>query len=80
MTGFWLGSASGLKEIISDQVAHWSFGNVFVPSGITKIIVVDTDGGFPGLFKKTFQDNLLIPVHAVARGNHKEIRNEVFKQ
>ena len=28
------------------------------------------------MFKKIFQENLLIPVHAVARGNHKEIIDE----
>ena len=33
---------------------------------------------FSGMFKKIFQETLLIPVHAVERGNHKTIRNEVF--
>ena len=30
------------------------------------------------MFKKTFQETLLIPVHEVARSNNKEIRNEGF--
>ena len=36
------------------------------------------DGIFTGMFKKTFQETLLIQVHSVARVNHKEIRNEGF--
>ena len=42
------------------------------------MIVVDADGLFSGMFKKTFQENLLIPVHAVTRVNHKAIINEGF--
>ena len=42
------------------------------------MIVVDADGIFVGMFNMTFQENLLIPVHEVERGNHKEIRNEGF--
>ena len=30
------------------------------------------------MFKKTFQGNLIIPVHEVARGNHKAIIKEGF--
>ena len=67
-----------MKKIKSYQVAIWDFGNFFVPFGIPKIIVVDADGIFAGMFKKTFQENLLILVHAVARVNHREIRNEGF--
>ena len=33
---------------------------------------------FSGMFKKTFQETLLIPVHEVARINHRAIRNEGF--
>ena len=33
---------------------------------------------FSGIFKKTFQETLLMPVHAVTRRNHKKIINEVF--
>ena len=33
---------------------------------------------FSGMPKKTFQEALLIPVHAVTKGNHKAIINEGF--
>ena len=46
MTLFGLVSAIGMKEITSDQVARWYFGNFFVPFGIPKMIVVDADGIF----------------------------------
>ena len=78
MTGFGIGADIGSKEITSDQTARWACGNLFVPFGIPKIIVVGTDGFFYGIFKKTFQETLIIPVHEVARGNHKEIINEGF--
>ena len=44
MTLFGLVSAIGMKEITSDQVARWYFGNFFVPFGLPKTIVVDADG------------------------------------
>ena len=78
MTGFGIGVANGMKKITSDQAAKWAFENSFVPFGLPKIIVVDADGLFSVIFKKTFQESLLIPVHAVARGNHKTIINEGF--
>ena len=73
MTVFVLISAIGMKEITSYQTARWYFGNFFVPVGLPKIIVVGADGIFSGMFKKPFQDTILIPVHIVARGNHKTI-------
>ena len=42
------------------------------------MIVMDADGLFSGMLKKKFQDTLLIPVHAVAKGNRKSIRNKGF--
>ena len=42
------------------------------------MIVVDADGLFAGMFKNTFQETLLIPVHTVPRGKHKAIKNEGF--
>ena len=42
------------------------------------MIVVDADGIFDGMFKKNFQETLLIPVNAVARNNRKAIINEEF--
>ena len=56
MTVFGPVSANGLKDIISDQVARWDFGNFLVPFGIPrKKIVVDAYGLFSGMFKKSFQ-------------------------
>ena len=41
------------------------------------MIVVDADGLFSGMFKKTFQETLLIPVHAFERVNqHPHFRAE----
>ena len=48
--------------------------------GITKIIFLDADERFAWISKKHVQETLLIPVHAVARGNHKTIINEGFHQ
>ena len=42
------------------------------------MIVVDADELFPGMSRITFQETLLIPVHAVEMLNHKEIINEGF--
>ena len=42
------------------------------------MIVADEDDFFSGMFNKNFQEILLIPVHTVARGNHKSIINEGF--
>ena len=42
------------------------------------MIVVDADERFSGMSKKTFKETLIIPVHAVSRGNHKAIRIEGF--
>ena len=78
MTGFEIGVASELKEITPEQVVRWDFGNLFVPFGLPKMIVVDADEMFYGIFRKTFRGTLLIPVHAVTRGNHKVIINEGF--
>ena len=78
MTVFGLVESSGLKEIASYQVSQWDFGNFFVLFWLQKMIVVDADGIFYGVFKKPFQDTLLVLVHAVARCEHKSIRNEVF--
>ena len=75
MIGFGIWEASGTKEIRSENVAQWEFGNLLVPFGPPKMILVDADGNFTGMFKINFQDTLLIQVHAVSRGKHKAIRN-----
>ena len=54
MTGFGLGSETGRKLITSDQAARWSFGNFFVPFGLTKISVVDAYGLFSVISKEDF--------------------------
>ena len=75
MTGFGIGKSIVLNKITSYQVSRWSFENLFVPFGIPKMIVVDSDGFFDGIFKNNFQETLLVPVHSDARGNHKAIIN-----
>ena len=60
-----------MKEIISYQAVRWAFINFFVPFVLPKIVAVDADRLFPGMFNNTFQETLLIPVHAGTRGNHK---------
>ena len=40
--------------------------------------MVDADGIFAGMLKITFQETSIIPVHVVAKGNHKEIINKEF--
>ena len=67
MIVFGIGSVIGMKEITSYQAARWDFGGFFVPFRLPKITVVGADGIFSGMSKKTFQETLLIPVHAVAR-------------
>ena len=42
------------------------------------MIVVDADGLFSGMLRRTLQETLIIPVHAVARGNQEAIINEGF--
>ena len=55
MTGFGVVEASGLKETTAEQVSQWNFGNFFFPFGIPKMIVVDADEHFSGMFNSTFQ-------------------------
>ena len=79
-----------LYDNIWDRSIHWDEINYIRPGrtmGFWKIICSIWDyknyccgyrWTFSGMFKKTFQETLLIPVHAVARGNHKKIINEWF--
>ena len=55
MKGFGIGAYIEIKKITSDQIARWSFETLFLPFGISKIISVDTDVFFSGMFRKTFQ-------------------------
>ena len=75
----------GLYESIWARSSHWAegnytrpgrtmvFGKLFVPFGIPKMIVVDADGIFVGMFRKYLQETLLIPVHEVAGDNQNSI-------
>ena len=60
-----------LNELKPEQVTLWSFGNFFVTFGLPNIILVDVDEIFVGMLKNNFQETFLIPVHSVARYNHK---------
>ena len=51
ITRFGLGDSTILKEITPYQAAQWDFGNFFVPFGIPKMIVVDADEMFSGMFE-----------------------------
>ena len=54
MIGFGRSAASRLKEITSDQDKRWDFRNFFVPFGLPKTIVVDSDELFDGITKNKF--------------------------
>ena len=43
-----------MKETISYQAARWYFEKITVPFWLPKIIVVDADGNFAGMFKNNF--------------------------
>ena len=52
------------------------FWELICPVWDSKIIVVDVDAMFVGIFNKTFQETLPITLHAFLRGNHMVIINE----
>ena len=52
MTVFGICVDSGINKITSDQVARWSFGNLFVPFRLPKMIVVEADGLFAGMLNQ----------------------------
>ena len=54
-TGSGISADTGMKEITSDQATQWAFGNFFVPFGLRKMIVVDADELFDGMFKDTLK-------------------------
>ena len=49
---FGTGAASGLKEIKSEQVTQWYFGNFLFAFGIPEMIVVDAGDLFSCMSKK----------------------------
>ena len=51
MTVFGLGEATVMKEITSYQASRWAFGDFIFAFVIPKMIVVDADGLFHGMYK-----------------------------
>jgi hypothetical protein len=76
MTGFAAGAFLG-KPITAEVLADVTFSQFFCVFGLPRIIVVDADSKFCGIFTKTFE-NLGIHVEVVSRENHKAVRNERF--
>jgi hypothetical protein len=60
-------------ECITDACISCFFNCV----GLPRIIFVDADSKFQGIFKSTFEQ-LRITVDTVSRENHKAIRNEIL--
>jgi hypothetical protein len=65
------------QSITSETLADATFSTFFAHFGMPRLIVVDADSKFCGMFKVLFE-NLGIPVEAVSKGNHKAVRNERF--
>jgi hypothetical protein len=65
------------KPITAEVLADVTFSQFFCVFGLPRIIVVDADSKFCGIFTKTFE-NLGIHVEVVLRENHKAVRNERF--
>ena len=76
MTGFAAGAFLG-KPITAEVLADITFSQFFCVFGLPRLIVVDADSKFCGIFQKTFE-NLGIHVEVVSRENHKAVRNERF--
>ena len=47
-----------MNDPTSDQVASWYFSTLFVPYGLPKLIIVDADGFFNGVFKNILSELL----------------------
>ena len=76
MTGFAAGAFLG-KPITAEVLADITFSQFFCVFGLPRLIVVDADSKFRGIFTTTFQ-NLGIHIEVVASENHKAVRNERF--
>ena len=61
-------------EINAEALAILSMKALFGPFGIPKVIVVDAERIFAGMFRQLLQ-SLGIPVEQVSWENHKSIRN-----
>ena len=77
MTSFAMATALRLKDIRVDNIAMAVTAAFFTSVGLPRLIIVDADGLFAGIFKSLFE-LLRIPVEAVSRENHKAVRNERF--
>ena len=64
------------RGITTQRLLQVAF-QIFLQIGIPQVIFVDADTKFAGFFKSVFTQ-MLIPVIAVSRGNHKAVRNERF--
>lgn len=64
-------------DINAENVANATLSSFFIAVGLPRLIIVDADNIFAGVFKQLFQ-LLMIPIHQVSRENHKAIRNERF--
>jgi hypothetical protein len=65
------------KKITSETLADAMF-STFVPVfGLPRLIIVDADSKFCGMFVTLFR-NLGIQVESTSRGNHRAVRNERF--
>ena len=49
-------AAKTKKDSTSEQVMRWAFIVIFVPYGLSKIIIVDADGVFSGVLKSYFKN------------------------
>ena len=61
-------------DINAEALAMLAMETLFGPFGLPKLIVVDAEGIFVGMFRQLLQ-SLGIPVKQVAWENHKSIRN-----
>ena len=77
MTGFAAATFLRGPAIDSQDVAMASFAAFFIPFGIPRLIIVDDDGLFNGVFQATFQQ-LQMPILPVSPENHKACWNERF--
>lgn len=61
----------------AESVAMLAMESFFTQLGLPRLMVVDAEGVFAGLFKMLF-GSLGIPVEAVSQENHRALRNEIF--
>lgn len=77
MSGFTMATFLTTSELDTGCIADACVSAFFQTVGLPRLIIVDADSAFAGVFLETFR-LLRIPVQAVSRENHKAIRNENF--